>query len=131
MAAGQSTGDDGVLYLSCTLPMPCEEVRPLRCAPTKRSVRAGIREVREAVGAAVLNAIRAPLQYACPERNTKRRRGTARGGVSTSVRARGVQAPMRVGGEYLAVSLTVMENDDMPFLFGLDMLRRHQARPPA
>lgn len=38
---------------------------------------------------------------------------------------------MRVGGEYLAVSLTVMENDDMPFLFGLDMLRRHQVRPPS
>lgn len=36
---------------------------------------------------------------------------------------------MRVAGEYLATSLTVMENDDMPFLFGLDMMRRHQVTP--
>ncbi len=37
---------------------------------------------------------------------------------------------MKVADQYLAVALTVMDNDDMPFLFGLDMLRRHQVPPP-
>jgi Aspartyl protease len=35
---------------------------------------------------------------------------------------------MKVGNEFLATQLTVMENNDMPFLFGLDMLRRHQCQ---
>lgn len=35
---------------------------------------------------------------------------------------------MKVGDEFLATQLTVMENNDMPFLFGLDMLRRHQCQ---
>lgn len=58
----------------------------------------------------------------------KRFAGVAKGvGVGTIV-GRIHQAPMRVGGEYLATSLTVMANDDMPFLFGLDMMRRHQVQ---
>lgn len=39
-----------------------------------------------------------------------------------------LQAMMKVGDEFLATQLTVMENNDMPFLFGLDMLRRHQCQ---
>ena len=38
------------------------------------------------------------------------------------------QAPMRVGDQFLACSVTIMEGDDMQFLFGLDMLRRHQCQ---
>ena len=35
---------------------------------------------------------------------------------------------MRVGDQFLACSVTIMEGDDMQFLFGLDMLRRHQCQ---
>lgn len=37
-----------------------------------------------------------------------------------------LQAPLKVGNEYITVSITVLESNDMEFLFGLDMLRRHQ-----
>jgi DNA damage-inducible protein 1 len=39
-----------------------------------------------------------------------------------------MQALMKVGNEFLATQLTVLESNDMPFLFGLDMLRRHQCQ---
>lgn len=53
--------------------------------------------------------------------------GIAKGVGSGTIVGQIHQAPLRVAGEYLATSLAVMENDDMPFLFGLDMMRRHQA----
>ena len=39
-----------------------------------------------------------------------------------------LQAPMKVGDQFLASSITIMESSDMNFLFGLDMLRRHQCQ---
>lgn len=35
---------------------------------------------------------------------------------------------MRVGDQFLSSSICIMEADDMQFLFGLDMLRRHQCQ---
>ena len=35
---------------------------------------------------------------------------------------------MKVGDQFLASSITIMEANDMEFLFGLDMLRRHQCQ---
>ena len=35
------------------------------------------------------------------------------------------QAMMKVQEQVIATSITVLESNDMPFLFGLDMLRRH------
>ena len=35
---------------------------------------------------------------------------------------------MKVADQFLASSITIMEGDDMQFLFGLDMLRRHAAQ---
>ena len=32
---------------------------------------------------------------------------------------------MKVQDQVIATSITVLESNDMPFLFGLDMLRRH------
>jgi DNA damage-inducible protein 1 len=33
---------------------------------------------------------------------------------------------MKIGSNFIPVSITVLENNDMEFLFGLDNLRRHQ-----
>jgi DNA damage-inducible protein 1 len=35
------------------------------------------------------------------------------------------QAQIKVAGAFLPCALTVLESDSMPFLFGLDMLKRH------
>lgn len=35
---------------------------------------------------------------------------------------------MKVGDQFLTSSISIMESDDMHFLFGLDMLRRHQCQ---
>ena len=48
--------------------------------------------------------------------------------VTSRIARHAVQAPMRVGDQFLACSVTIMEGDDMQFLFGLDMLRRHQCQ---
>ena len=37
-----------------------------------------------------------------------------------------VQAPLKIGGAHLTTAVTVLENQDMEFLLGLDMLKRHQ-----
>ena len=37
-------------------------------------------------------------------------------------------AQMKAGDHYFPVSISVLENDSMEFLFGLDNLKRHQAR---
>ena len=36
------------------------------------------------------------------------------------------QAPLKVGTQHVSASITILEDDSMPFLFGLDMLRRYQ-----
>ena len=36
------------------------------------------------------------------------------------------QAPLKIGSQHVSVSITILEDDSMPFLFGLDMLRRYQ-----
>ena len=33
---------------------------------------------------------------------------------------------MRVGDQHVSASITILEDNSMPFLFGLDMLRRYQ-----
>eukprot|EP00961_Rhodomonas_salina_P051280 688162-Rhodomonas_salina.2 len=38
---------------------------------------------------------------------------------------------MKIGKMYFTVSITVLEDNSMEFLFGLDNLRRHQVLPPA
>ena len=35
-------------------------------------------------------------------------------------------APMKIGGMHITISITVLEDKSMEFLFGLDNLRRHQ-----
>ncbi len=35
-------------------------------------------------------------------------------------------AEMTIQGQVFPVSLTILEDDKMPFLFGLDMLKRHR-----
>ena len=35
-------------------------------------------------------------------------------------------AQMKLGQSFFPISLTVLENDDVDFLFGLDMLKRHR-----
>ena len=44
------------------------------------------------------------------------------------VQLRGVmlQAPLKVGNQQVTASITILEDNSMPFLFGLDMLRRYQ-----
>lgn len=37
-----------------------------------------------------------------------------------------MQAPLKVGSQHVSASITILEDDSMPFLFGLDMLRRYQ-----
>ena len=34
---------------------------------------------------------------------------------------------MKLGNSFFECSLTILESDGTPFLFGLDMLKRHQA----
>ena len=39
---------------------------------------------------------------------------------------------IKVGGQFVPISIAVLENDNMDFLFGLDMLRRYRCvRPDA
>lgn len=37
-----------------------------------------------------------------------------------------LQAPLKVGNQQVTASITILEDNSMPFLFGLDMLRRYQ-----
>lgn len=37
-----------------------------------------------------------------------------------------MQAPLKVGTQHVSASITILEDNSMPFLFGLDMLRRYQ-----
>mmetsp|Transcript_7792 Transcript_7792/g.14729 ORF Transcript_7792/g.14729 Transcript_7792/m.14729 type:complete len:413 (-) Transcript_7792:107-1345(-) len=56
----------------------------------------------------------------------KRFHGVAKGVGTSKIIGRVHQAPLKVGGAFLTASITVLEQDDMEFLFGLDMLKRHQ-----
>ncbi len=52
--------------------------------------------------------------------------GTAVGVGSCPIVGRVHMAPLRVGPAYLNCTFTVVDNPNMDFLFGLDMLKRHQ-----
>mmetsp|Transcript_36215 Transcript_36215/g.82545 ORF Transcript_36215/g.82545 Transcript_36215/m.82545 type:complete len:425 (+) Transcript_36215:35-1309(+) len=56
----------------------------------------------------------------------KRWQGVAKGVGTSKIIGRVHSAPMTIGGQFLHISLTVLEDDSMEFLFGLDNLRRHQ-----
>mmetsp|Transcript_17259 Transcript_17259/g.20750 ORF Transcript_17259/g.20750 Transcript_17259/m.20750 type:complete len:403 (-) Transcript_17259:252-1460(-) len=56
----------------------------------------------------------------------KRFAGVAKGVGTSKIVGRIHQAPLRVGNSNITCSITVLENQDMEFLFGLDMLKRFQ-----
>ena len=53
--------------------------------------------------------------------------GIAKGVGTSKIAGKIHSAPMTLGSTIFDCSFTVMENEDMPFLFGLDMLRKFQA----
>mmetsp|Transcript_30532 Transcript_30532/g.42279 ORF Transcript_30532/g.42279 Transcript_30532/m.42279 type:complete len:420 (-) Transcript_30532:99-1358(-) len=71
------------------------------------------------------------MSAACAERCSimrlvdKRFAGIAKGVGTSKIIGRVHQAPLVVSGHHLTASVTVLENQDMEFLFGLDMLKRH------
>eukprot|EP00276_Gloeochaete_wittrockiana_P015586 CAMPEP_0184336780 /NCGR_PEP_ID=MMETSP1089-20130417/4976_1 /TAXON_ID=38269 ORGANISM="Gloeochaete wittrockiana, Strain SAG46.84" /NCGR_SAMPLE_ID=MMETSP1089 /ASSEMBLY_ACC=CAM_ASM_000445 /LENGTH=337 /DNA_ID=CAMNT_0026661901 /DNA_START=86 /DNA_END=1099 /DNA_ORIENTATION=- len=56
----------------------------------------------------------------------KRFAGIARGVGTSKIIGRVHVAPIEIGGSYFPCTFTVLENQDMEFLLGLDMLKRHQ-----
>ncbi|KAL3155331.1 hypothetical protein ABBQ38_010893 [Trebouxia sp. C0009 RCD-2024] len=55
-----------------------------------------------------------------------RYQGVAKGVGTSKILGRVHQAPLKVGSQHVSASITILEDDSMPFLFGLDMLRRYQ-----
>ena len=56
----------------------------------------------------------------------ERWQGIAKGVGQSRILGRVHQAPVKVGDKHLRCAITVLEQDDMEFLFGLDNLRRYQ-----
>eukprot|EP01006_Ploeotia_vitrea_P007425 TRINITY_DN17015_c0_g1_i1.p1 TRINITY_DN17015_c0_g1~~TRINITY_DN17015_c0_g1_i1.p1 ORF type:complete len:349 (+),score=61.11 TRINITY_DN17015_c0_g1_i1:121-1167(+) len=56
----------------------------------------------------------------------KRFAGEARGVGSAKILGRIHLAMMKIGGEFFSISIQVLDQEDMDFLLGLDMLRKHQ-----
>lgn len=52
--------------------------------------------------------------------------GLAKGVGTAKILGRVHAAEMKMGKAHFTVSITVLENQDMDFLFGLDQLKRHQ-----
>lgn len=52
--------------------------------------------------------------------------GTAVGVGQAKILGRIHMAPLKAGGQHIPVSISVLEQDGMEFLFGLDNLKRHQ-----
>lgn len=72
------------------------------------------------------------MSRACAERcgvlrlMDRRFQGVAVGVGSAAVLGRVHMAPAAAGGEHFPISITVLDNDQVDFLFGLDNLRRHR-----
>jgi len=56
----------------------------------------------------------------------KRFQGVAKGVGTSKIIGRIHSAPFKIKGLFLPISITVLEDDGMEFLFGLDNLKRHQ-----
>eukprot|EP00470_Lotharella_oceanica_P014625 CAMPEP_0170182292 /NCGR_PEP_ID=MMETSP0040_2-20121228/27456_1 /TAXON_ID=641309 /ORGANISM="Lotharella oceanica, Strain CCMP622" /LENGTH=399 /DNA_ID=CAMNT_0010427655 /DNA_START=13 /DNA_END=1212 /DNA_ORIENTATION=+ len=56
----------------------------------------------------------------------KRWQGMAKGVGTAKILGRIHAAPIQIGKAFLTMSITILESQDMQFLFGLDQLRRHQ-----
>ena len=53
-------------------------------------------------------------------------RGTAVGVGKAEILGRVHMAPLKAGGQHIPVSITILGQEGMDFLFGLDNLKRHQ-----
>jgi len=56
----------------------------------------------------------------------KRYAGIAMGVGTSRILGRIHSAKMQIGSTFFQLSLTILEDDKIEFLFGLDMLKRHQ-----
>eukprot|EP00954_Amorphochlora_amoebiformis_P005645 445250-Amorphochlora_amoeboformis.AAC.1 len=57
----------------------------------------------------------------------KRWQGMAKGVGTAKIIGRIHAAQIQIGSAFFTMSITVLEGQDMQFLFGLDQLKRHQA----